>query len=240
MPRNGRSARAGAVRFAGLLLRQGQWSTVQPGGCGLWRGHGKTLARQIIELGEARQTTTNRRRSTRSENRQPICAIGRGGSPRNSASAVKHFVRNRYSIGRLRGLVPQRKSLVERGDLVTCRARARRPRRCRRHVPRSRLLESQTRSGSRVRKASATWRGEAPCASAIALQHRARLALRSRKIIVTERRIGHHRSAVLPAPRNHRVLDRALLQMIEHLVAGDLALARRPPASRRDRRHRNC
>ena len=57
------------------------------------------------------------------------------------------------------------------------------------------------------------------------LQHLTRLAVRSRKIIVTERRIGDHRDAVLLAPRNHRVLDRALLQVIQHLIAGDLALA---------------
>ena len=42
---------------------------------------------------------------------------------------------------------------------------------------------------------------------------------------MAERRIGDHRDAVLLAPRDHRMLDRALLQMIEHLVAGDLALA---------------
>ena len=46
-------------------------------------------------------------------------------------------------------------------------------------------------------------------------------AVRLGKIIVAERRIRHHRDAVLLAPRDHRVLDRALLQMIEHLVAGD-------------------
>ena len=43
---------------------------------------------------------------------------------------------------------------------------------------------------------------------------------------MAERRIGDDGDAVLLAPRDHRVLDRALLQMIEHLVAGDLALAR--------------
>ena len=57
------------------------------------------------------------------------------------------------------------------------------------------------------------------------LQHLAGFAARRRKIIVTERRIGDHRDAVLLAPRNHRMLDRAFLQMIEHLVAGDLAFA---------------
>ena len=42
---------------------------------------------------------------------------------------------------------------------------------------------------------------------------------------MTERRIGDHGDAVLRAPRNHGVLDRALLQMVEYLVTGDLALA---------------
>ncbi len=57
------------------------------------------------------------------------------------------------------------------------------------------------------------------------LQHFATLAARRGEIIVTERRVGDYRCAVLLAPRNHRMLDRALLQMIEHLIAGDLALA---------------
>ena len=57
------------------------------------------------------------------------------------------------------------------------------------------------------------------------LQQLSRLAARRRKIIVAERRIGDHRDAVLLAPRDHRMLDRAFLQMIEHLVAGDPAFA---------------
>ena len=43
---------------------------------------------------------------------------------------------------------------------------------------------------------------------------------------MAERRIGDDGDAMPLAPRDHRVLDRAFLQMIEHLVAGDLALAR--------------
>ena len=58
------------------------------------------------------------------------------------------------------------------------------------------------------------------------LQHLAALAARRRKIIMTERRIGDDGDAMSLAPRDHRMLDRALLQMIEHLIAGDLALAR--------------
>src|SRR6202044_1954448 len=57
------------------------------------------------------------------------------------------------------------------------------------------------------------------------LQHLSGLAARRWEIIVAERRIGDHRDAVLPAPWDHRMLDGAFLQMIEHLVAGDLALA---------------
>jgi hypothetical protein len=58
------------------------------------------------------------------------------------------------------------------------------------------------------------------------LEHFASLAARAWKIVVTERRIRHHRDAMFDAPRDHRVLDRAFLQMIKHLVACDLALAR--------------
>ena len=61
MPRNGRSARAGAVRFGRLLLRQRQCGTVQPGGCGGWRGHGKTRARKSIESGEPLKNDNRRR-----------------------------------------------------------------------------------------------------------------------------------------------------------------------------------
>ena len=44
-----------------------------------------------------------------------------------------------------------------------------------------------------------------------------------RKIIVPEWAIGDHGDAMLLAPWDHRVLDRALAQMVEHLIAGDLA-----------------
>ena len=43
---------------------------------------------------------------------------------------------------------------------------------------------------------------------------------------MAERRIRDDGDAVLFTPGNHRVLDGALLQMIEHLIAGDPALAR--------------
>src|SRR5882672_6488637 len=57
------------------------------------------------------------------------------------------------------------------------------------------------------------------------LQRRARLAARRREIVVAERRIGDHRDAMLLAPWDDSVFDRALLQMIKHLIAGDLAFA---------------
>src|SRR5262249_11688338 len=56
------------------------------------------------------------------------------------------------------------------------------------------------------------------------LQHLPSLAARRRKFIVTERRIGNNGNAVLPAPWDDRVFDRALFKMIEHLIAGELAL----------------
>src|ERR1700751_3541471 len=53
----------------------------------------------------------------------------------------------------------------------------------------------------------------------------AALALGRWKIVGTERRIGDDGNAMLLAPWNHRMLDGPRLQMIEHLIAGDLALA---------------
>src|SRR5579871_6792301 len=49
-------------------------------------------------------------------------------------------------------------------------------------------------------------------------EHLARLALCLRKIVMAKRRIGDHRDLVLLAPRDHRVLEGALFQMIEHLL----------------------
>jgi len=40
---------------------------------------------------------------------------------------------------------------------------------------------------------------------------------------VTERTIGDNSDAVLFAPWDHRMLDRALAQMVEHLIAGRMA-----------------
>src|SRR5450432_340124 len=55
-------------------------------------------------------------------------------------------------------------------------------------------------------------------------QHTARLAARRGEIVVAERRIGDDRDAVPLAPRDQRVFDGPLLQMIKYLIAGDAAL----------------
>src|SRR3954454_11474229 len=57
------------------------------------------------------------------------------------------------------------------------------------------------------------------------VQYLAALAVWLRKVIMAERRISNHRDGVLLAPGNHGMLDRALLQVIEPLVAGNLAFA---------------
>src|SRR6476661_5721560 len=56
-------------------------------------------------------------------------------------------------------------------------------------------------------------------------QHRASLAVACGKIVVAERRVCDDSDATLLAPRDHRMLDRALLEMIEHLIARDAAFA---------------
>ena len=63
------------------------------------------------------------------------------------------------------------------------------------------------------------------CASSDGLKNIAARAAWRRKIIVTEWQIHIHRDAVLLAPRDHRMFDGALLQMIERLITGDLAFA---------------
>ena len=99
-------------------------------------------------------------------------------------------------------------------------------------VRRRRAFGMANTDGWRTRKASATWRGVAPCAPAIsAAAGRRRRA--PRKIVVAERAVGDDGDAVPLAPRDHGVLDRALLQMVEHLVAGDLAGAGDASASSR-------
>ena len=57
------------------------------------------------------------------------------------------------------------------------------------------------------------------------LQHAAARRARVGEAAMAERAVGNHRDAMVLAPGQHGVLDRALLQMVEDLVAGDPALA---------------
>ena len=53
-------------------------------------------------------------------------------------------------------------------------------------------------------------------------QHFAALAARSGKAArMPERRISDHRDVMFLAPRRHRMLDSALIEMVENLVARD-------------------
>ncbi len=54
-------------------------------------------------------------------------------------------------------------------------------------------------------------------------QQAATTTLRRRKRIVAERAVGHHGDVVALAPRDYLVFNRALLQVIEHLVARQFA-----------------
>ena len=239
MPRNGRSARAGAVRFAGFFSGTGN-AALSSLAAAAGGGVTAKLGAENGRIGRAPQTTIigagRQGPKTGSRYARSSAAARR----RDCGTALKHSVRNRYSIGRLRGFVPQRESLVERGDLVSGQARGCRPRRCRRHVPRSRLLESQTPSGSRVRKASATWRGEAPCASAIVCSSRARPCCAA-----PENHRG--RTANRPPPRRRAVCTTESPRARSRAPSDDRAPGcrrscppRRPRATRRDRRRRNC
>ena len=150
----------------------------------------------------------------------------RSGDARCRNTLLRTVFRGRscYSIGRPRGFGPRGKalssaaiSLIAEHSLpaaalsAACSALA--------------AFGIANTDGSRVRKPARPGAAMRRARFGDRLQHLARLAARRRKIIVTERRIGDDRDAVLLAPRDHRVLDGALLQMIEHLVAGDLALA---------------
>src|SRR4051812_45340380 len=54
-------------------------------------------------------------------------------------------------------------------------------------------------------------------------QHLAPRRRRPRETVVPERAVSHDGYTVRLAPGQHRVLDGPLLQMIEHLIAGDPA-----------------
>ena len=56
------------------------------------------------------------------------------------------------------------------------------------------------------------------------LEHFALSAPQIRKIAVPEGTVRHHRDAMLLAKREHRVLDCAFTQVIEHLVADRVAI----------------
>ena len=130
-----------------------------------------------------------------------------------------------YSIGRPRGLGPRGKALSSAAISASLSVRLSgsgvvrgvlRARRLRNREHRWRAREKRQRD--LTRRCLVRIRNR--------LQHLAALAARGRKIIMAERRIGDDGDTVLLAPRDHRVLDGAFLQMIEHLVTGDLALAR--------------
>ena len=139
----------------------------------------------------------------------------------------QHFVKDGvpYSIGKPRGLGPRGKALSSVAISASLSVKS----------PAAALSAAcsaldafgiASTEAARVRNASATWRAARLVRVGDGLQHLAALAARGRKIIMSERRIGDDGDTVLLAPRDDRVLDRALLQMVEHLVAGDLALAR--------------
>ena len=78
------ACRRGSLRR--LLLRHGQCGTVQPGGCGGWRGHGKTLARKIGRIERAPKQRLIGAARTRSENRHADMRD----RPRPLAAATRH------------------------------------------------------------------------------------------------------------------------------------------------------
>ena len=83
--------------------------------------------------------------------------------------------------------------------------------------------------GRRTRNRSTTWREGRPVGGGDLFQHAPSGRARAWKAPVTERAVSDHGHAVRLAPGDHRVLDRALPQMVEDLVADRAALARDPP-----------
>ena len=220
MPRNGRSARAGARACVRLLLRQGHGilsSLAAAAGGGVTAGT-RCGNCQFGRAPKKRQLRRDRQGPKTGSRYARLSDAARQYSIKTSgACALQHRQAARL---RIRAETPcralrfrLRQHEIAGGGIVGGVRRDSRP------------SESRTAESSRVRKASATCRGVAPCASAIACSTAPPLLLALRKIVVAERRVGDHRDAMLLAPRDHRVLDRALLQMIEHLIAGDLALA---------------
>src|SRR5688572_2583370 len=81
-----------------------------------------------------------------------------------------------------------------------------------------------TKSGAwRVRKASATWRGGRAMRGGDLGEDASAGRARAGEAALAEGAVADHGDAVPLAPGDHRVLDGALPQMVEHLVAGDAA-----------------
>ena len=120
-----------------------------------------------------------------------------------------------------------------RGDgegLVDPRARPRSaggrpPPRSRRRAPGWRPWGSRTARAAAPGTAARPGAGSRRGAAAISCSTRPPSVSRAREIAVAERAVGDHGDAVLLAPGEHGVLDGALLQVVEDLVAGDAALA---------------
>src|SRR5258708_6507268 len=184
MPRNGRSARAGALRVADFFSGKGSGALSSLAAAA---GGGVTveLGCKNYRIGRTPKND-NCAESTRPENRKRICAIARGKSPSPSRQLavsvaatchrrrgtcprpLKHFVNNcvNYSIGRLPSFGPRGKALSSAA--ISSLLRTRSPAAA--FAPACSGVEAfgiANTKGSRVRKARATWRGVASRASAI-------------------------------------------------------------------------
>ncbi|MGX1320954.1 hypothetical protein AB7M17_004407 [Bradyrhizobium sp. USDA 377] len=156
---------------------------------------------------------------TTSENRMPICADRRARQYSINIERLLH-----YSMGRPRGFGPPRKRRIERSDLLFRQHEIARGRVFAGMFRRRRFRNCEHRSCTGEEAQRDLTRCHASCFRN-AREHGAALAVARWKIIVTERRIGDDSNAVLLAPRDHRMLDGAFLEMIEHLIAGDASFA---------------
>ncbi len=232
MPLNGRSVRAARLAARRLASsRARQWCAVEPGGRRRGRCHGSiSECNNLKQIGaSARKRTIIGRAATSAALRitsDAACRYARGGVARLAArivnasrtldaaltaSAAARLRPARKRVDRARLCRPSL-SVEVAGRGVVGRVLGVGRFRDREHRGRARQ-ESSARPGAALPHAPV----RSPAAPAT------RTCSRRRKIVVTERRIGHDGDAMLFAPRDHRVLDGALLQMVEHLVAGDLA-----------------
>ena len=221
MPLNGRSARAGARSRGGLLFRQWQW-----GRCPALRLRRGAESRQSRKRKWSISGERSKRRHSAGNNnvrkRDTDMRHARGGPPHERRNTLLSIVAC-YSIGRLRGFGPRgnaRPARRSRSALSVRSPAAAFSAACSAVEAFGIANTEECASG----KLSATWRGVA-VRIGNRLQHFAVPAVRRREIIVTERRVGDDGDAMPLAPRDHRVLDRTFLQMIEHLIAGDAAIA---------------